>query len=130
MENDKLKFQKKFELIDGEEQISIFNSVQLFNGVFPKNCGGYLTNYRIAFLKSANPMWLVLGPIGAATASAVIAQHIDFQIIFSDIVSIDKGKYGLSTMPLFKMKDGTEYKLAFSSTQKNELKRLNITLPD
>ncbi|MBE0504720.1 MAG: hypothetical protein IBX46_11380 [Desulfuromonadales bacterium] len=125
-----LKLQKKFELVDGEDQISIFNSVQSFNGFLPKNCAGYLTNYRIAFVKLPSLMWVSLGPIGAGIASALISQYIDFQIIFSEIDRIDKGCYGLTKMPLFKMKDGNEYKLAFTNSQKNELKNLNILLPD
>lgn len=130
MQINELRLQENFKLINEETLISTLHSVGIFSGIVPKQGEAFLTNYRVAFIKAPNFMWLALGPIGAGVGSAIGWKKIIFQIIFDDIESISKTNFMRSSTTLFKMKDGNEYKLSFSNKQKMELRKLNIVIPD
>lgn len=130
MRINELRLQESFKLINEEILINTLHSVEIFSGIIPKREEAFLTNYRLAFMKAPNFMWLALGPIGAGVGSAIGWKKIIFQIIFDDIESISKTNFMRSSTTLFKIKDGNEYKLSFSNEQKKELKKLNIIIPD
>lgn len=126
---NEIRNQKKYKLVNGEYVILSDFEVNYIAGILPDVGRGILTNYRFVFVKPFRFASTFFGIPGALLSSAYYGNVIYCQILFDDLVCVDKFKHGLGSGYVFKIKDGTNYKYIFNNKHLVDFQKANINLP-